>query len=111
VIPILMYHSIAEHSEPYQRRWTVTPDAFLEHVTAMVESRRTPLTITQLAEGLRGARPLPARPMAITFDDGYRDTIAAASMRARCRSRIRTAVTTAGPWPQCATRGTPPLSR
>ena len=94
VIPILMYHSIAEQSEPYLRRWTVTPDAFLEHVTAMVESRRTPLTITQLAEGLRGARPLPARPMAITFDDGYRDTIAAASMLAGCEIASTTYITT-----------------
>src|SRR5439155_805016 len=85
VIPILMYHSIAEQSEPYLRRWTVTPDAFLEHVTAMVESRRTPLTITQLAEGPRGARTLSfayphgshdRRSVAAVRDAGYTSAVA-----------------------------------
>jgi len=83
-IPVLLYHSVNDHAEPRDRPWTVSPRAFASHLDAITESRRTPLLITELAEVLRGERPLPPRPLAITFDDGFADTyeaVAAVSAR------------------------------
>jgi peptidoglycan/xylan/chitin deacetylase (PgdA/CDA1 family) len=74
VIPILLYHSIDEDPDADIAPWTLSPTDFLEHVTAIVDSRRTPMTVSDLAAGIRGDQPLPARPMAVTFDDGFADT-------------------------------------
>jgi peptidoglycan/xylan/chitin deacetylase (PgdA/CDA1 family) len=83
-IPVLLYHSVNDHAEPRDRRWTVSPVAFASHVDAIAASGRTPLLITELAEALRGERPLPPRPLAITFDDGFADTYdAVAALSAR----------------------------
>ncbi len=43
----------------------------------VASSGRTPITVGELAAGLRGVRQLPPRPVGITFDDAYRDTPAA----------------------------------
>lgn len=74
-IPILLYHSINDDPQPDIAPWTLTPRAFDEHVAAIADSGRTALTISDLAAALRGEQTLPARPMAVTFDDGYADTI------------------------------------
>jgi len=81
VIPVLLYHSVAEVA-PYEqlRRFTVTPSRFREHVAAIVASGRTPMTVSELASALKGERPLPLRPVAVTFDDGYDDTPAAVEL-------------------------------
>jgi peptidoglycan/xylan/chitin deacetylase (PgdA/CDA1 family) len=76
-IPILLYHSISDDLQPEIAPWTVSPRDFQDHVAAMVDSGRTPLRISDLAAALRGERALPEQPMAVTFDDGYGDTIEA----------------------------------
>jgi len=37
-----------------------------------------PVTLTDIADSLRGGRPLPANAIAVTIDDGYRDFVTAA---------------------------------
>jgi peptidoglycan/xylan/chitin deacetylase (PgdA/CDA1 family) len=74
LIPILLYHSVSDHPPACDRRWTVSPADFATHVEALVASGRTTMTITDIAAALRGERPLPPRPVAISFDDGYTDT-------------------------------------
>jgi peptidoglycan/xylan/chitin deacetylase (PgdA/CDA1 family) len=81
-IPILLYHSVADRSEPGLRRWTVPPSTFAHHIRALVDSERTPLSVTRLAAALRGEYPMPIRPVAITFDDGFRDTPEAVALLA-----------------------------
>ena len=44
------------------------------HVEAIARSGRVALTVSEIAACLRGQRPLPKSPVAITFDDGYADT-------------------------------------
>src|SRR5690606_25375481 len=53
--------------------FTVTPRQFAAHLNAVVDSGRTPVTISALAGHLAGRAPLPPRPVLFTFDDGFAD--------------------------------------
>ena len=70
---MLLYHSVDDHPAPADRRWTVSRACFERHIEAVAAPGRVALNATQLAEALRGERPLPERPVAITFDDGFAD--------------------------------------
>jgi peptidoglycan/xylan/chitin deacetylase (PgdA/CDA1 family) len=74
VIPVLLYHSVADRPRRSDRRYTVSRAAFEAHADAVRDSGRVALRITALAAGLRGDRPLPERVVAVTFDDGFADT-------------------------------------
>jgi peptidoglycan/xylan/chitin deacetylase (PgdA/CDA1 family) len=76
-IPILLYHSIRDEPLPDMARWTVSPAAFDEHVRRMVDAGRAGVTVSELVAALRGERPLPDRPLVVTFDDGFVDTLGA----------------------------------
>jgi peptidoglycan/xylan/chitin deacetylase (PgdA/CDA1 family) len=73
IIPVLLYHSVDDDPAPADRRWSVDRASFAAHARVVSASGRVGLNITELAEALHGARPLPERPVAITFDDGFRD--------------------------------------
>ena len=73
VIPILLYHSVNDTPARGQEQFTVTRRAFAEHVAAVRDSGRASLTVIELAAALRGERPLPPRPVLVTFDDGFAD--------------------------------------
>jgi peptidoglycan/xylan/chitin deacetylase (PgdA/CDA1 family) len=73
IIPVLLYHAVDDHPAAADRHYTVDRASFAAHVRVVKASGRVGLSITQLAEALRGARRLPERPVAITFDDGFMD--------------------------------------
>jgi peptidoglycan/xylan/chitin deacetylase (PgdA/CDA1 family) len=78
-VPILLYHSVATEGSARFRPWTVHPRRFLAHMEHLSRSGYHSLTVTQLADGLRpGGRPLPPRPVVITFDDAFADFHSAA---------------------------------
>jgi peptidoglycan/xylan/chitin deacetylase (PgdA/CDA1 family) len=77
-IPILLYHSVREHPAPLLRDWSVSPATFEEHVTALAATGHTALTVSELTDALDSRTPLPARPVVITFDDGFDDVHGAA---------------------------------
>ncbi len=77
-IPVLLYHSVDDEPAAGQEAYTVTPKLFGEHLAAIVDAGRTALTISELVACLRGDRPLPARAVAVTFDDAFANTQAAA---------------------------------
>jgi peptidoglycan/xylan/chitin deacetylase (PgdA/CDA1 family) len=56
----------------------MSPSGFRQHIDAIEASGRTTLRITELAAALRDRRRLSEPVMAITFDDDYLDTYAAA---------------------------------
>ncbi|MFE1025852.1 polysaccharide deacetylase family protein [Streptomyces sp. NPDC058818] len=70
-VPILMYHAVAADPNDATRALSVTPEAFAEQMTAIAERGITPIGTAELAAAWRSGRPLPKRPVLITFDDGY----------------------------------------
>ncbi|MFJ2515116.1 polysaccharide deacetylase family protein [Streptomyces griseoviridis] len=70
-VPILMYHAVATTPHPATRTLSVTPSAFAEQLRLIADLGMTPVNTADLAFSWRGGRPLPARPLLITFDDGY----------------------------------------
>lgn len=70
-VPILLYHDVTPHPrDPF----AVTPEVFSRHMGLVAASGRTPLTVDAYAAGLlAGGAGLPARPVLVTFDDGYRE--------------------------------------
>jgi peptidoglycan/xylan/chitin deacetylase (PgdA/CDA1 family) len=92
-IPVLLYHSVPREPDD-AHRLSVPYESFCSHMDAVIASERVALTINQLADGLRGRRPLPARPVAITFDDGYEDNLAALDLLGERGLRATIYVTT-----------------
>ncbi|MEU4151901.1 polysaccharide deacetylase family protein [Streptomyces sp. NPDC026659] len=70
-VPVLMYHAVAAAPNAATRTLSVAPEAFAEQMALIGDLGLTPLTTTALAERWRLRRPLPPRPVLITFDDGY----------------------------------------
>lgn len=70
-VPILMYHALAHRPAPSVRALSVSPEAFAEQMALLGDRGFTPLTTAVLAAVWRGHGRLPARPVLITFDDGY----------------------------------------
>lgn len=70
-VPILMYHAVDHEPAPAAHRLSVSPEAFAAQMAVVADRGLTPLTTAELAEAWRTGGPLPARPVLITFDDGY----------------------------------------
>ena len=77
-VPILMYHRIGRLptvADPYTDL-TVRPRAFRNQMEWLAVHGFHAITEQQLFDALEWGRPaLPARPVLITFDDGYRDVL------------------------------------
>ncbi|MFF3583745.1 polysaccharide deacetylase family protein [Streptomyces mirabilis] len=70
-VPILMYHSIAAAPNDATRELSVGPEAFAEQMALLGDQGFTPVDTAALAARWRSGKPLPERPVLITFDDGY----------------------------------------
>ncbi|GAA5010702.1 hypothetical protein GCM10023335_31240 [Streptomyces siamensis] len=70
-VPILMYHSIAHSPNDATRGLSVAPEAFTEQMALLGDRGFTPVDTARLAAAWRSGAALPARPVLITFDDGY----------------------------------------
>lgn len=70
-VPILMYHAVDHEPAAATRRLSVSPEAFAAQMAVVADRGFTALTTAELAEAWRSGRSLPARPVLITFDDGY----------------------------------------
>ncbi|MFB7371039.1 polysaccharide deacetylase family protein [Streptomyces sp. NPDC056222] len=66
-----MYHAVDPRPAPATHRLSVSPEAFAEQMAVVADQGLTPLTTTDLATAWRTGGALPARPVLITFDDGY----------------------------------------
>jgi len=77
-VPVLMYHEIASATDTASRL-AVPPDAFAAQLSYLHDHGFTPLTAGRLAAALASeGQGLPARPIVLTFDDGFADFHASA---------------------------------
>jgi peptidoglycan/xylan/chitin deacetylase (PgdA/CDA1 family) len=73
-VPILMYHSVTHHPPAATRSLSVRPTDLEWQLRHLRDNGFTGLTFTDLCVRTRTGAPLPARPIVLTFDDGYADT-------------------------------------
>src|SRR5947207_2534839 len=72
-VPILMYHQVSPNPPGPFRKYTVNPRAFAPQMNWLAHAHYTPITFDALLSYRGGAGSLPAKPIIITFDDGFRD--------------------------------------
>ncbi|WP_433548366.1 polysaccharide deacetylase family protein [Streptomyces sp. CA-294286] len=71
-VPILMYHAVGHRPADAAYRLSVSPESFAAQMALLDAHGFTPLTAQELGDAWRGRRVvLPAKPVVITFDDGY----------------------------------------
>lgn len=68
-LPILMYHDVNRSGE--YGNLAISPKTFEEHMKWLAQNGFTPLLPSELVRIAAGELPMPARPVMITFDDGY----------------------------------------
>ena len=81
IIPILMYHYVRVVTDPKDTigiGLSVKPELFAQQMQYLADNGYTTLTMQEVYDILVGRKSLPTRPVALTFDDGYRDFYTAA---------------------------------
>ena len=77
-LPILMYHRVGPISAnipAVTKTLTVTPEDFAGQMDWLKSHGYHAVSQLQVYRALEQGRPLPRRPVMITFDDGYRDVL------------------------------------
>lgn len=75
-VPILMYHHVDTPSAdagPIRRDLSVLPENFDAQLRYLSQGGYQPITLNDLALHLTVGKPLPPKPIILTFDDGYVD--------------------------------------
>ena len=75
-VPILMYHYIRVNPDPGDKMGfglSVTPADFNAQLDWLQANGYHAVDFNDLRAYYAGSRPLPAKPVILTFDDGYRD--------------------------------------
>lgn len=67
-VPIIMYHDILAEKEVF---FDVTPEELEADFKLIQEQGLTPVSLPQLVEHLQTGKPLPEKPIILSFDDGY----------------------------------------
>ncbi len=73
VVPVLMYHSVTPQGDPERNPLMVTPRTFEKQMRFLKQYRYNVMSLEATADLLKEGKRLPARLVAITFDDGYKD--------------------------------------
>lgn len=69
-VPIIMYHSILKDSSR-SNKYTITPTVLEEDLKYIKDKGYTTVTIADLIYYVYDDKPLPEKPIVLTFDDGH----------------------------------------
>lgn len=69
-LPVVMYHGILNDAK-YQGTYVISPSQFESDLKTIREKSYTTVTVQDLVEYVYNNRPLPEKPIMLTFDDGY----------------------------------------
>jgi peptidoglycan/xylan/chitin deacetylase (PgdA/CDA1 family) len=72
-LPILMYHRVAPKGSSRLADYLVTPEGFREQLRYLSEAGYYSLTLDAWCAARELRKPLPGKPVMLTFDDGYAD--------------------------------------
>lgn len=75
-VPILMYHYVSPlppDADSLRRGLTVVPEAFEAQLQYLQDAGYETVLLRDLYDALETGRPLPEKPIVLTFDDGYKD--------------------------------------
>lgn len=75
-VPILTYHWIRVNPVPSDQlgfHLSVTPDNLAQQMAFLHYAGVHPITLAEAMSALQTGKPLPSRPVILTFDDGYGD--------------------------------------
>ena len=77
-VPVLMYHYISavpanQAGDRFAVDLRVPPDLFEQHLAYLRDEGYTTISVPMMWDALNGAATLPAKPVVLSFDDGYAD--------------------------------------
>ncbi|MDX1416212.1 MAG: polysaccharide deacetylase family protein [Candidatus Promineifilaceae bacterium] len=75
-VPILMYHYISippRDADKYRKDLSVSPQDFREQIAYLKDNGFETIDLYDLSLAIANKKELPAKPVVITLDDGYRD--------------------------------------
>lgn len=70
-IPILMYHVLEDYSGTYEELY-VSPQVFRQQLAYLKEEGYHTVKLQDVLEHWQNNKPLPEKPIVLSFDDGYR---------------------------------------
>lgn len=70
-IPVLLYHDLQPSYTSDKAATTITPQRFEEHISALLKNGYTPVSFEDVYNASAGMFKMPAKPVIISFDDGY----------------------------------------
>lgn len=76
-VPVLLYHYVeyvSDKNDETRESLNIQPDIFEEQVKTLKKAGYTFMTTKELGEALDGKKPMPKKPVLLTFDDGHWDT-------------------------------------
>ncbi|MCX7781191.1 MAG: polysaccharide deacetylase family protein [Negativicutes bacterium] len=68
-VPILAYHRVSDEDEIY----SISPAEFERQMKYLQEHGYTAISLAEMYDAFAGKGSMPAKPVVITFDDGYKD--------------------------------------
>ena len=69
-IPIVMYHGLLKESKR-QGKYVISPDTFESDLKYLKEHGYTTVVMQDLIDYVYDGKPLPEKPVVLSFDDGY----------------------------------------
>ncbi len=75
-VPILLYHYIGKNPNPADKArdlLSVDPEEFDKQMDYLSQNSFTPISFDALHAAIKGNGDLPAKPVILSFDDGYMD--------------------------------------